>query len=154
MIFGEEKRDLFEVNGEYALVHCISSDFALGAGIARTFAEMGIRDILKTNYPINHWNGSGYCIFTNAGNRSDRYSGVYNLVTKEKCFHKPTYETLKEALLDMRKSIEKNGCERCKLAMPLIGCGLDRLEWSKVQDIVFEVFRDTNVEILVCRKEW
>jgi hypothetical protein len=37
-----------------------------------------------------------------------------------------------------------------KLAMPLIGCGLDKLEWANVKDIIEDVFNDMNIEILVC----
>ena len=33
----EEKRDLFDVSEDYYLAHCISADFALGAGIAKEF---------------------------------------------------------------------------------------------------------------------
>ena len=35
--------------------------------------------------------------------------------------------------------------------MPLIGCGLDRLQWEKVSEIVQEVFKDIDIEIVVCR---
>ena len=35
MIYKEEKMNLFEAPEDYALVHCISADFALGAGIAK-----------------------------------------------------------------------------------------------------------------------
>lgn len=33
--------------------------------------------------------------------------------------------------------------------MPKIGCGLDRLEWNKVKDIIGEVFKDIDVGICV-----
>ena len=39
-----------------------------------------------------------------------------------------------------------------RVAMPVIGCGLDRLEWEKVSAIIREVFSDTGVEVLVCRQ--
>ena len=35
--------------------------------------------------------------------------------------------------------------------MPLIGCGLDHLEWSKVSVIIQEIFQNTEIEILVCK---
>lgn len=35
MTIKEEKRDLFTMPSDYALAHCISADFKLGAGIAR-----------------------------------------------------------------------------------------------------------------------
>lgn len=37
MIIKEVKKDLFTVSDDYALAHCISADFALGAGIAKEF---------------------------------------------------------------------------------------------------------------------
>lgn len=40
-----------------------------------------------------------------------------------------------------------------KLAMPKIGCGLDILEWNKVSEIIKDVFKDTDIEILVCVKD-
>lgn len=36
----EIKQDLFTMPSDYALVHCISADFKLGAGIARKFDEL------------------------------------------------------------------------------------------------------------------
>ena len=38
-----------------------------------------------------------------------------------------------------------------KVAMPLIGCGLDRLEWDKVKTIIAQTFNDTDIEVLVCK---
>ena len=40
MTIKEEKRDLFTMPNDYALAHCISADFKLGAGIARKFDEL------------------------------------------------------------------------------------------------------------------
>lgn len=39
-----------------------------------------------------------------------------------------------------------------KIGMPLIGCGLDRLKWDKVSEIIKDVFADTDIEIVVCRR--
>jgi hypothetical protein len=36
--------------------------------------------------------------------------------------------------------------------MPIIGCGLDRLQWDKVSEIIKDVFKDTDIEILVCKQ--
>ena len=46
MTFREENGDLFaeEILKGYALGHCISSDFALGAGIAKAFAALGVKN--------------------------------------------------------------------------------------------------------------
>ena len=37
-----------------------------------------------------------------------------------------------------------------KLAMPKIGCGLDKLSWSQVYDIICEVFEDMDIDIVIC----
>lgn len=63
-------------------------------------------------------------------------------------FHKSSYETLKCSLMDMRKYMENMGIH--KVAMPLIGCGIDGLRWSKVKATIKDVFIDSDVEILVC----
>lgn len=35
--------------------------------------------------------------------------------------------------------------------MPKIGCGLDKLKWNKVKEILFLMyFKNIDVEILVC----
>ena len=39
-----------------------------------------------------------------------------------------------------------------KIAMPVIGCGLDRLNWDDVSEQIQSIFTDTDVEILVCKR--
>ena len=75
---------------------------------------------------------------------------VFNLITKERYFQKPTYESLRGALECMKTLCGEKGVRR--VAMPVIGCGLDRLEWEKVSAIIREVFSDKGVEVLVCRQ--
>ena len=142
-----ERRDLFKVPDDYILCHCISSDFALGAGVAKKFAELGVKDELFRQYnklyPYS-WNGVGDCLFTCV----TEWQGEYNLVTKEKYWHKPTESTLRHALVCMKAMCD----EHEKIAMPKIGCGLDKMKWEIVEQIIREVFNGSNVEILVC--EW
>ena len=64
--------------------------------------------------------------------RDGRY--VYYLVTKEKYHDKPSMSSLKAALSAMRGRIVANDVRR--LAMPQIGCGLDRLAWDEVKDLI------------------
>lgn len=141
MTFTEEYGDLFaeEIIHNYALCHCISSDFALGAGIAKQFAKIGVKKQLCEQFP-KRWQGRGYCLMTET-------NGVVvgNLVTKERYFHKPTLETLRQSLEDLHAQSP----EIKRLAMPKIGCGLDRLEWTDVREIIREVFGGTEVMILV-----
>lgn len=139
MTITTEKRDLFTMPQGYYLAHCISADFALGAGIAKTFDSVyNMRFKLFRNYPNYEYNGGDALLIDN----------VFNLVTKQKYWHKPTYDSVRNSLEMMREYMDFVGAN--KLAMPKIASGLDRLEWSKVYDIICEVFEDTNLEIVVC----
>ena len=147
MEFREEKRDLFSVPDDYYLAHCISADFAMGKGIVVEFnRRFDMKNKLKAHYPayLVRWQQdkkrSG-CIL--AGR-------VFNLISKERYFQKPTYESLRGALVCMKTLCGEKGVRR--VAMPVIGCGLDRLEWEKVSAIIREVFSDKGVEVLVCRQ--
>lgn len=143
MTFREEQGDLFaeEIIREYALCHCISSDFALGAGIAKAFAAMGVKKKLCADYP-KLWQGRGYCLFVEVDGVV-----VANLVTKERYFHKPTLETLRQSLENLREQTLER--KLSKLAMPKIGCGLDKLQWEDVREVIKEVFCETEIDILV-----
>ena len=143
MIIREEKRDLFTVPQGYYLAHCISGDYALGAGIAKQFVEVyNMRFKLHKNFPIPDGEK-----FANVGSAL-LIDNVFNLVTKARCFHKSTYDLLYETLIDMREQCEE--LDITKLAIPYIGCGLDKLQWNKVSDVIEDVFEDTDIEILVC----
>ena len=55
---------------------------------------------------------------------------VYHLIAKVCCFQKPTYKTVRLSLKAMENHAESNNVLR--ISMPQIGCGLDKLDWSKV----------------------
>lgn len=147
MIYKEEKRDLFTVTKEYYLAHCISADFGMGRGIVVEFNKrFDMKRKLQNKYPdyINEWHRRKWsfnCILEDK---------VFNLITKERYFHKPTYDSLYGALNLMKFISIQKGIT--KIAMPLIGCGLDRLQWDKVSAIIKEIFKDADIEILVCRQ--
>lgn len=143
MIIKEEKRDLFTVPQGYYLAHCISGDYSLGAGIAAQFVDVyNMRYKLHRHYPIPDGEK-----FDNVG-KALLVDNVFNLVTKARVFHKPTYDDLYETLVDMREQCVE--WDITKLAMPRIASGLDRLDWSLVKDIIEDVFEDMYIEILVC----
>jgi O-acetyl-ADP-ribose deacetylase (regulator of RNase III) len=148
MIYKEEVRDLFTVPEEYYLAHCISADFGMGKGIVVEFNKrFDMKRKLQSKYPdyIDQWSENRHiaisCILEGR---------VLNLITKERYFHKPTYGSMRNALMDMMAVCCVNNIT--KVAMPIIGCGLDRLQWDKVSEIIKNVFKDTDIEILVCRQ--
>lgn len=146
MQYREEVRDLFSVSDDYHLAHCISEDFALGAGIAVEFNKrFDMRRKLNEEFPdfsdyMNHYRLQGECILIDK---------VLNLVTKQKYYYKPTYKSMRQALQFMKRVCEANNIH--KVAMPLIGSGLDKLQWDKVSKIIQDVFENTDIEILVCK---
>jgi hypothetical protein len=139
MVLREEKRNLFDVGAQYSFAHCISSDCAMGAGIAVDFQKkFHLKQVLLQYTLLERKHPT--CIFE---------KNVFNLITKEKYSHKPTYNTLQGSLNTMRKLILNNDIHY--VAMPKIGCGLDKLQWGKVREMIFETFKDIeDLEILVC----
>lgn len=142
MTFTEINGDLFTAPQGYYLAHCVSGDFALGAGIAKKFDEVyNMRFKLYRDYPIADGEKYGYV------GKALLIDNVFNLVTKARCFYKPTYDSLHETLVDMREQCESLGIT--KLAMPKIGAGLDKLNWNKVVNVIYDVFEDSDIEIVV-----
>ena len=136
----ERKGDLFDEANDAtaALAHCVSQDLHMGAGIAVQFKQRyGSVDILKQLNPT-----VGNVIFLS---REQRF--VFYLVTKARYFHKPTYATLKNALLYLRDRCQTYGIKT--LSMPRIGCGLDGLEWPRVKALLYTVFSDLAITITV-----
>lgn len=134
----EERMDLFSVPKDYYIVHSISGDYSLGAGVAKKINKMYVMKYkLEIFYP-NKRNKNCALLIDN----------VFNLVTKKTLYDKPTYKTLETALKDLKKQCLKLGIS--KLAMPHISCGMDGLNWKDVKPIIVNVFADTNIEILIC----
>lgn len=135
----EIKKDLFTMPENFFLAHCISADAKMGAGIAvqfrKRFKLASLQDMAGRNELA-----VGECY------RVDR---VFNLVTKSKYYQKPTYETLTSALRSMKELCLEESIR--DIAMPEIGCGLDKLQWGKVKDIITYEFMDTSMKITVCR---
>ena len=144
-------KDIFTADADYTHGHCISSDFVMGAGIAKLYTNRGVKQKLLDTYPTHIWNGHGYCLPVFMKNHV-----VLNLVTKELVYHKPTYKTLHEALTDAKIWLEQayisGRIPAKKLVMPLIGCGLDGLDWNQVEPMIKDIFARTEFDILIC--EW
>lgn len=134
--------DLFKCKIEgknFLYVQCGSADLALGKGIAAQFNKhFDVRNKAREK-DKGVWVGS--CITTYPG-------PVTTLITKEKYWQKPKYDTLRLALIALKKETIEKRIEM--LIMPHIGCGLDRLDWDKVKDILWDTFKDMNICIIAC----
>lgn len=145
-----EKGDLFDLDLEkYALAHCISLDAKMDAGIAKEFVKRypEMKYYLKRTIEENHLNYPVTLKYDLIVDYEGTEHVVYNLITKEKYWEKPTYETLSKALDDLVWYCKQSN--RKYLAMCKIGCGLDRLSWNKVKVIIEEKFKDLDIEIVV-----
>lgn len=134
-----ENRDLFDMPQGYYLAHCISADFTLGAGVAKAFDSVyNMRFKLFRHHPDYEYHGGDALLIDN----------VFNLVTKDNRYAHPTYESIRDALEMAKEYMAFLDVD--KLAMPKIGSGRDRLDWSVVYNIICEVFDDMDIEIVIC----
>lgn len=161
----EIKKDIFEWIEENRkdnvifLLHCISHDRALGAGIAKLIDEkfQEKEAIQRAFGNAADWTGHGYsltCPHPTIEEVSPRIH-VCNLVTKEHYWDKPTYTSLDEALTNCRPMIMNgiNFAKReglgLKVVMPKIGCGLDKLDWRNVREMV-ALWAGLDLDVTVC----
>jgi len=134
----EVRGDLFSAPIKEALCHCISRDYKLGKGIAKLFRDkFGRIDELKESDA----RVGGLAVLKDG----KRY--IYNLVTKEKYSDKPSYESLRKSLEEMKVHCLAHGVE--SISMPRIGCGLDSLSWPAVRTLIKNVFQLETVRITV-----
>ena len=136
------KGNMFDhITDQDFVAHCISSDFALGAGIAKEINERyNVKEILTTNpsYKISFKDNQGYVLVTGQ---------VFNLVTKQKYFHKPTYTSLENALVKLADLLKYRHIDT--IHMPKIGCGLDKLDWNIVFHIICRIFTESGINVCI-----
>lgn len=142
------KEDIFKYIEEHkeennlVLMHCISSDLNMGAGIARTIRDkFDEKSKLSQDFGEQKWEGTGFAL---VHERKDLNLTIVNLVTKQYYYLKPTYKNLEESLDDAFSQLNKAS----KIVMPLIGCGLDKLDWARVQGILLKY---SDFDITICK---
>ncbi|XP_041655836.1 ADP-ribose glycohydrolase OARD1 [Cheilinus undulatus] len=130
--------DLFSCPEDDALAHCISEDCRMGAGIAVLFKKKfkGVNELKEQKKSV------GQCAVLK---RDRRF--VYYLITKIKATQKPTNNSLRQSLEDMKSHCLLSGVTR--ISIPRIGCGLDQLVWKEVAEMLEQVFRHTDITITV-----
>lgn len=128
--------DLFELGRGKNLMHCVSADLEMGKGIAVQF---------KRRFGKPETDGSlnvGTCVLQKIESKPPFF--IFHLVTKEKYFHKPTGATLRKALENFRTLA--SAFEVSEVWLPLIGTGLDRLNWNNDVLPVLEEISASNGE--------
>ncbi|CAF4374547.1 unnamed protein product [Rotaria sp. Silwood2] len=136
--YQEVQGNLFSASSTISLAHCVSTDMNMSKGIATQFRNQfgRIDDLKRQNI------GVGGCAYIYVENRH-----VFYLITKQRYFHKPTLKTLEASLISMRDLCIQNNINQ--LAMPCIGCGLDKLQWSQVKELIQSIFGQVDIEITI-----
>lgn len=144
MKYQESKGDLFDLDEKYVLAQCISLDCIMGKGIALEFNKR-FKGMKKWLISLIKTNGYNYPKTIPA--YQDKKLRVFNLITKNKAWEKPTYETITVCIKEMADYCRRHNVKY--LGMPKIGCGLDRLDWDRVSAIIKEEFQDIDIDIQV-----
>jgi len=130
--------DIFETSEEFHLVHCVSGDFKLSRGIALEFRRRyGHIEKLKQQHPKKT-----EIAYFKLGSRY-----ILNLVTKEKCWQKPTLQDIYESLLNLRKSCQEVEIKKRNES------GLDQLDESTVLQMIKYIFQNFGISIQVISQQ-
>nr|WPS64293.1 VP5 [Banna virus]WPS64305.1 VP5 [Banna virus] len=140
--FEEVKGDLFDAPASYSMAHCVAEDLRMSAGIAVEFKNRFKNVDALAGQNVK----TGDVAILEQGGRF-----IYYLVTKRFSDDKPTIETLRQALQKLADHVKRNDVKY--IAMPMIGCGLDRLKWNEVSDLIRHVFSDIDVCIRIYEKD-
>ena len=128
------KGDLFD--SQDCLAHCVSQDLGMAGGIAYQFKRRfgGVETLRDQHKRV----GEAAMLVRNG-------RAIFYLVTKRRLGDYPTYDALEASLFDMYHQCKMNHI--INVAMPKIGCGIDRLDWDRVENIIGRTFRDISVTI-------
>ena len=124
----EEDRDIITIDdNEYYIIQFISSEFAMASGL-----------------PLSDKNYN--CILYN--------NKVFNLIIKKSYYQKAKYDAIRYSLLELKKMLLKESMsmriKTNKIAINKTDIMLDKLDWDKLRSIIKDIFKDTNIEILIC----
>lgn len=146
-------KDLLTMPSEYVIAHNIDAhEVALGAGVAKALSDK-YPDLRKQckKFADENFNNVGLVYRYTNGEQV-----IYNMYTKShvwynamnKMTREEYYENAKTCLINLKEQMIKN--EEKLLAIPKIGCGLDRCRWADMEEIIRLVFEDTDIDITVC----
>lgn len=143
MTMNIQNGNIFDLpHDKYVFAHCIATDLKWGAGIAPLMMKE-FNASKRWRYPFC----SVDCKVGGIGVDISDYGCLVNLFTKDSTFSKPSYTSLENCLCNLKRWMTENN--RHYLAIPKLGCGLDRLSWSNVVDIIRRVFSDSDITIEV-----
>ena len=125
----------------HSIGHCISADAKMSKGFADLLSQRfpGLREACRRT---NLLTGQTFPFWDQTGNRY-----IYNLITRTKYSEKPNLPTLSLTLEEMKSHARLYGIST--IAVPKIGCGLDRMNWQQVLKLLRDIFAYWNIRIVV-----
>ena len=127
------------LNFRGSIGHCVSSDFAMKKGIAHQIHKQHPAVQHRTDkVPPGH-------VFFYYDTLNTRF--IYNLITKYQFFEKPTYYELNRCLRSLAILTQKHNLD--KIALPRLGCGLDKLNWFTVTHLIWDNFRNLPITVYI-----
>ena len=133
---------IFQVNT--AIAHCISAVAKMSKGFAETICRRvsGLQEYCRRakttiGSALPYWD-------------PESNNFIYKLVTKSKFFEKPTLDSLRISLENMRGHALLNNITT--ISMPEIGCGLDKLQWTDVFKLIQDTFIYSGIQIQITTK--
>ncbi len=151
MTLNKIKGDIFGQIG-YSIAFAVDATYECDVGICKQLDEKYHVESLLKSLPeeSTKWKGKGYCISFTSGTQD-----IYALVVKSLPQKYPDYSNIKEALMSLAADVtRKSGILTPKIAMPKICCGsYDKRDWSKIESMIIDTFRDIDCEILIVEKD-
>ncbi|KAJ8949008.1 hypothetical protein NQ318_005182, partial [Aromia moschata] len=121
----EEPRDLFQAPADFCLAHCVAADLRMSRGIALTFKKaFGQLEELRRQRPE-----VGRVLQIKVA-QQEKERSLFYFVTKQLSYHKPTYQTVWDTLVELRDVLLSQNIS--SLAIPKITSGLDGLDWREI----------------------
>nr|APG77656.1 hypothetical protein [Hubei virga-like virus 22] len=150
----EMQYDLFELleklNSHDSLIvaHCVSSDFKMSAGIAKTFVSKfkTIKDQLCVTGVVPDLQ----IVQSRLDSNQQQYM-IAHLITKNFYYEKPTLQCVRESIVMLFDEISTMSLIDT-LVIPKLGCGLDKLIWADVRKIIDDELKKItrNFTVVVC----
>lgn len=134
----KRKGNLFDTSLTH-IGHGVNTKGVMGAGIAKEF-----RDRFPENYRVyKEWcdkklfDPGETIAYLDVDQTNVKTYWVHNIASQDKPGANARYDWLESALWRSVEIVVEKG--ETSIAIPLIGCGIGGLEWSRVEDILFTI---------------
>lgn len=135
----ELKHDLLHMPVYYNIAYCFSADSSIGSKTAKRLDEV-YHIASRVEQLRDEW---GWINQGDVGTIAD-FDNLIALLATEKKYQRPTMENLRSCIQELAQY-----CRTCNiefLAMPRIGCGHNKLDWTQVKDMICKEFAEAYHE--------